>query len=302
MTLNRRGFMAQSAGLAACGLIPLSAHANLELGKFQIDVVSDGSLTLPGDFIFGPMPQDQLASVLKDFEQPRETLTPPCNVTLVRDGTRTILFDVGSGADFSPNSGLLLDSLDALGVAPEDVTDVVFTHAHPDHLWGLIDDFDDLMFPEASYMIGRKEWDYWMNPNTVDEIGEALASFAVGAQRRLAMIEDNVSFIDDGQEIIPGIAARASYGHTVGHMAFELSDGSNSAMIIGDCIGNHHVAFARPDWPSGSDQNREMAIATRVSLLDQLSASQMPLVGYHLPGGIGRVEAKHDRYQFVSEL
>jgi glyoxylase-like metal-dependent hydrolase (beta-lactamase superfamily II) len=196
----------------------------------------------------------------------------------------------------------LIDSLEALGVAPDDVTDVVFTHAHPDHLWGLIDDFNDLMFPEASYMIGRAEWDYWMNPNTVDEIGEALASFAVGAQRRLAMIEDNVSFIDDGQEIIPGIAARATYGHTVGHMAFELSDGSNSAMIIGDCIGNHHVAFARPDWPSGSDQNRDTAIATRVSLLDQLNAAQMPLVGYHLPGGIGRVETKGGRYQFVSEI
>jgi len=112
----------------------------------QIDVVNDGFLTLPGDFIFGTMPQDELLPVLDQFGQSRDTLTPPCNITLLRDGTRTILFDVGSGPDFAPSSGILVDSLDQLGVAPEDVTDVIFTHAHPDHLWGLLDDFGDPLF------------------------------------------------------------------------------------------------------------------------------------------------------------
>jgi len=302
MALTRRELMAQTAAISAMGALPSLAHAKLSLGAIRLDVVSDGFLTLPGDFIFGPMPQDELPTILSAFDQSSETLTPPCNVTLMRTNDRIVLFDLGSGTEFSPNSGILPDSLEGLGVGPEDVTDVIFTHAHPDHLWGLLDDFEDPMFPNASYMIGRAEWDYWMNPNTVDDIGEAMTAFAVGAQRRLAMLEDDIAFIDDGQEILPGVAARATFGHTPGHMSFEVRDGANAAMIIGDCIGNHHVAFARPDWPSGSDQDRETAIQTRISLLDQLNATQMPLIGYHLPGGLGRVEKSDGAYQFVSEV
>lgn len=298
---TRRTVLTQAAALAATSAWPMAARSQLSLGSMQIDVVNDGFLTLPGDFIFGTMPQDELLPVLDQFGQSRDTLTPPCNITLLRDGTRTILFDVGSGPDFAPSSGILVDSLDQLGVAPEDVTDVIFTHAHPDHLWGLLDDFGDPLFSEASYMIGKTEWDYWMNPNTVDEIGEARAAFAVGAERRLSMIEDNITFFEDGDEILPGIAARASFGHTPGHMCFEVSDGSNSAMILGDAIGNNHVAFARPDWRSGSDQDPDMAATTRTSLLDQLTASQMQLVGFHLPGGLGHVEKSGDSYKYVED-
>lgn len=298
---TRREILAQGAALAALTTWPMASRAQLTLGKMQLDVVSDGSLTLPGGFIFDPMPQADLLPLLDRLGQSAETLTPPCNVTLLRSENRTVLFDVGSGPDFAPTAGTLTDSLDALGVAPEAVTDVIFTHSHPDHLWGLLDDFGDPLFSEASYMIGKTEWDYWMNPNTLDEIGEARTAFAVGAQRRLAMIEDNISFFSDGEEILPGVAARASFGHTPGHMSFEVRNGSNAAMIVGDSIGNHHVAFARPDWPSGSDQDQEMGAKTRSGLLDQLASAQMPLVGFHLPGGLGRVEKTGDEYTFIGD-
>jgi glyoxylase-like metal-dependent hydrolase (beta-lactamase superfamily II) len=305
MASTRRGFLAGSAGLTAStalGLIPSLAHAQLAVGDIRLDVVSDGSLTLPGSFIFGPMPKDELGPILEKYGQSQEVLTPPCNVTLMRHGDRTVLFDVGSGPNFSPNSGILLESLDALGVAPEDITDIIFTHAHPDHLWGLLDDFDDPLFTEAAYMIGKSEWDYWMNPSTVGEIGEARASFAIGAVRRLEMIEDNISFFKDGDEIMPGVAARATLGHTPGHMALEVRDKSESVMILGDCIGNDHVAFARPGWNSGSDQDPELAAKTRVTLMDQLVHEKMRVIGYHLTGnGVGYVDNTNDGYVFVPE-
>lgn len=306
MRLSRRNFLAGSTGIAASsalGIAPGLVHAQLALGDTQLDVVSDGSLTLPGSFIFDPMPKDELAPLLEKLGQSADVLTPPCNVTLMRRGDRTVLFDVGSGPDFSPNSGILLTSLEALDVAPEDVTDVVFTHAHPDHLWGLLDDFDDPLFTEATYMIGRREWDYWMNPNTVDEIGEARASFAVGAKRRLEMIEDNVSIFKDGDEIMQGVAARATFGHTPGHMALEVRDGSETVMILGDCIGNDHVAFARPDWHSGSDQDPELAAKTRVALMDELAHQKTRVIGFHLTGnGVGYVDKTSDGYVFTSEI
>jgi glyoxylase-like metal-dependent hydrolase (beta-lactamase superfamily II) len=302
---TRREILATGASLAASstiGLLPTMGCGQLDLGKARLDVISDGSLTLPGSFIFDNMPKDELAPILERYNQSAEVLTPPCNVTLMRRGDRTILFDVGSGPGFSPNSGILLDSLAALDVAPEDVTDIVFTHAHPDHLWGLLDDFDDPLFAQATYMIGKSEWDYWINPNTVDEIGDARVSFAVGANRRLKLIEDNITFFEDGHEILPGVAARATFGHTPGHMAVEIRDGSETVMILGDCIGNHHVAFAKPEWNSGSDQDEETAANTRVALMDQLSHEKMRIIGYHLVGnGVGYVEKSQDGYVFVPE-
>ena len=305
MTLSRRNFLKTTGGAALAGSAlwaPQVAHSQISLGAMTLDVVSDGSLTLPGSFIFGPMPQDQLASILKTYNQSPDSLTPPCNVTLLRHGGRNILFDVGSGPDFTPTAGLLVDSLDALGLAPESITDIVFTHGHPDHLWGVLDDFDDPLFTEASYMIGKTEWDYWLDPNTVDSISSDRVPFAVGAKRRLEAIEDNISFFTDGEEILPGVAARASFGHTPGHMAFEVRSGTEAVMVVGDSIGNHHIALARPEWISGADQNGNLGAATRVNLLDQLASEQMPLIGFHInQGGIGRVEKTSDGYRFIAE-
>ena len=73
-------------------------------------------------------------------------------------------------------------------------------------------------------------------------------------------------------------------------------------MVIGDAIGNHHVAFARPDWPSGSDQDPDMAVATRKTLFDRLTADDMTLIGFHLPGGgVGRAETSETGYRFVGK-
>ena len=255
---------------------------------------------LPGDFIFGPMPQDALAPILDDYGLDRDRVEPPCNLALYRDGTNTVLFDVGAGWDFMPSAGKLPENLDAAGVAPEDVTHVVFTHAHPDHIWGLLDDFDDPLFSNASYHMGRAEWDYWWDPETVNTIGEARAAFAVGAKRRMEIIEDATELFDDGAEVLPGITARLTPGHTPGHMSFEIGAGSDRALVLGDAVINHHVAFRKPAWESGSDHDAEQAARTRVALLDRLASENLPLVGFHLPGGgIGRADRLGDAFTFI---
>jgi glyoxylase-like metal-dependent hydrolase (beta-lactamase superfamily II) len=302
--LTRRHFFTASAAALALPLAPKRAWAgsSLTLGPMQLDTLSDGTLTLPGDFILGGMPQDEMAAIVAKYGLPTDQLTPPCNVTLLRDGTNTVLFDVGAGGDFQPSAGKLLEALDALGLTVEDVTHVCFTHAHPDHIWGLLDEFDEPVFPNAQFLIGQAEFDYWMNPETVNTIGDARTTFAVGAVRRLEAIAEVVKLVADGEEVLPGVAARLTPGHTPGHMAWQIGAGSEAAMVLGDALGNHHVAFERPDWASGSDQDKDMAAATRVKLLDQLAAEQMRLIGYHLPGGgIGRAEKSDAAYVFVEE-
>lgn len=302
--LTRRHLLTATAAALATPLAPrrLWAASTLTLGSLQIDTLSDGNLVLPGDFILGGMPQDEMQAIVAKYGLPTDQLTPPCNVTLLRDGTNTVLFDVGSGPDFQPSAGKLMAALDAIGLTIEDITHVLFTHGHPDHLWGLLDEFDEPVFPNAEYMIGQAEFDYWTNPDTVATIGEARTTFAVGAARRLGVIADSVRLLADGDEPLSGIAARLTPGHTPGHLAFEIA-GSTPVMVLGDCIGNHHVAFERPEWESGSDQDKGLAAATRVALLDRLATDGHAVIGYHLPGGgIGRVERADAGYRFVDEV
>lgn len=293
--MQRRAFI----GGAMAGLtLPKMAWTQTVLADdTTLTTLSDGTLVLPGSFVLAPMPEAELDGVLSGFSVDPERLVPECNLALLRRGERVILFDAGSGPDFQPSAGLLPDALDAAGVAPEDITDVVFTHAHPDHIWGVLDDFGDPLFADAVHHIGTAEHAYWTDPATVDSIGEARATFAVGAARRLGAIADRLQFFEAGDEVLPGIEAISSPGHTPGHMAFQVED----TLILGDAIANHHVAFARPDWKSGNDQDPDLAAQTRRALFDRITADNLRIVGFHLPeGGIGRVDRTSDGYRFVS--
>jgi glyoxylase-like metal-dependent hydrolase (beta-lactamase superfamily II) len=300
MQITRRHFLASAA---AASLAPrqLWASTQVSLGDMMLTSLSDGNLILPGSFILGGMPEAEVGEIMSGLGLPTDKIEPPCNVTLLRSGDRLVLFDVGAGPDFQPSAGKLAQAMEALSLTPDQITDVVFTHAHPDHLWGLLDEFDEPVFANATHHIGQVEFEYWTDANTVATIGAERTTFAVGAARRLATMADRFQFFRDGEEIIAGIAARATLGHTPGHMSFELRSGSNSMLVVGDALGNHHVAFARPAWVGNSDQDGALAAKTRVGLLDQLAQDQMLLIGYHLPeGGIGRAERIGDSYRFVA--
>lgn len=302
MGITRRNLLAGTGAAATMLALPDWCLAEIGIGDATVQTVSDGHLTLPAGFVFEPVPDDIGDKVRADFGLTGDTLTPPCNLTLVRRDEAVILFDAGSGGGFQPTAGQLVDALDAVGLAPEDVTHVVFTHGHPDHLWGVLDDFDEPVFHEAEHMIGRAEFDYWSDPATVDSIGTARQSFAAGAARRLDMLADRLSFIEDDAEILPGISSVLTPGHTPGHMAFVVHGGSQSLMIVGDAIANHHMALAHPAIPLGSDQDMETAAQTRVRLVERLADEGMALAGFHLPdGGIGRIDRHGDGFVFLPE-
>lgn len=309
MTITRRQAIAGlGAGLILPGLgswaraTENQAGPALTLGTMQIETVSDGFLTLPRSVLFADLDPQKVDIILQEHGIAPGPIEPPINVTLMRDGPRVVLFDAGSGPGFQASAGRLAAALDSMGVAPDEVTHVVFTHCHPDHLWGVLDDFDDPLFPQAEYLMGQVEWDYWFAPETAETIDASRTTMAVGARRRMAVLEDRFTRFRDGAEILPGVAAHATFGHTPGHMSFELRTGSESVLIGGDAIGNHHVSFAEPSWPIGTDQDAQAAAQSRVRLLDQLSHGQMRLIGYHLPsGGLGHVERKGGHYRFVVE-
>jgi len=303
--LKSAGATAVAAGLNSALLPVLTpnawAQSSVALGSFEIDVLSDGYLRLPANLEIPGVSDEDVKAFYQKHNLPTGLREPPLNLTLVRDGERTILFDVGSGTNLFPSAGKLSEALAAIELDPSEVTHVVFTHAHPDHLWGLLDEFDDPMFPEAEFMMSKPEWDYWINPDTVNTIGEARQSFAAGALRNLTAIEDQITRFEFETEILPGVRAIDTSGHTPGHTAYEVRSGSESIVVVGDALTSQFFSFEKPDWPSPADQDAEKGISARNSLLDQLAGDKMRMIAYHIAfPGMGRVEKADGAYRFVT--
>lgn len=305
MNVTRRIVFAGSAALAAGALLPPGvrrawAVTTFSADGFQVDSVSDGHLEFPPEFAYATFPDADRDRLIEQFNLPRDVVKSPLNVTLLRQGDRTILFDVGSGLDFMPTAGRLADALTAIGVAPDDITDVIFTHGHPDHLWGLLDEFDEVGFVNARLAMGEDEFAYWTDPATVDTIAADRLSFAAGAMRRLAIVADQIETFNDGDEVAPGVVAVATPGHTPGHMSFALGGAETGLFVLGDAVTTV-VGIANPDLPAGTDHDPELAAQTRKALLAQLADERWTLIGYHLPdGGIGRIASADGTFTFVA--
>ncbi len=300
MLITRRTFIA-GAALAALPAVTREATA-LSVGDKSILTVSDGKMVLPMSLILPDVPKADSGQLLTTHGLPVDQVEHECNLTLLRDGERTILFDAGSGSNFIPTAGALVETLSAAGIEPDAVTDVIFTHAHPDHLWGILDDFDEIAFPNAQLHIGRAEWNFWRSDDAIEKVGEARQSFAVGAKNRFAAMKDRVQLFDAGSEVLPDVEAVDTSGHTPGHMSFAVHSRGDYVMVIGDAIINHVISFSRPDWPFGSDQDPQKGIATRTALLERLADDKAQIIGFHLPnGGLGRVERAEQAFRFVQD-
>ncbi|PWJ84473.1 glyoxylase-like metal-dependent hydrolase (beta-lactamase superfamily II) [Pseudaminobacter salicylatoxidans] len=302
---GRRAFLQAGLGVAAALALPefvRPGHSSgrLEIGDGEILTFTDGTLTLPVASTFPDVAKQELDELLAANGMAADMLTPDCNVTILRRGDKLVIFDVGAGSNFLSTTGKLLENLAAADIDPADVTDVVLTHAHPDHLWGVTDDFDELVFSNASYHIGQVEWDFWSSSDALSAMPEDRQTFVVGAQNRFEAIGDRIAFMKPGDEVLPGVEAVDTAGHTPGHLSFLIHGAGEKVLVAGDAISNAVVSFARPDWPTASDQDPQLGAKTRSILLDRLVGEEARLIGYHLPHpGAGRVERKDSAYRFV---
>ncbi|WP_420413622.1 MBL fold metallo-hydrolase [Roseibium sp.] len=303
--LSRRTLLKTGLGLGAtafAGIRPSFAMSDaIKLGANEVTVISDGNLSLPMNFLLPDRSAEEIEALFKPHGLPTDAATPDCNITVLRQDDRLVLFDAGAGANFQSSAGELLSGLEDAGIDPADVTDVIFTHAHPDHLWGILDDFDDVLYSEATLWVPQAEWDYWRADDTLAKTPEARKSFVVGAQSRFETMEDQVQMIKPGMEVLPGVEAVDTSGHTPGHMSFMIHGGGESLLVVGDAITNSVISFEKPEWNSGSDQDPQKGIETRKTLLDRMATDQSRLIGFHLPNmGIGRVERSGAAYRFVA--
>nr|WP_047574690.1 MBL fold metallo-hydrolase [Methylobacterium sp. ZNC0032] len=292
--LTRRLLLAAGAASFAA---PAAAQVVTALGPeaARLTILSDGSFEMPLAMLARDVPAGPIAAESGATEPYRTVL----NVTCLRRGAELILFDCGAGAHFLPGSGRLQESLQAAGIAPDAVTHVLFTHLHPDHFWGSLDEFDSPLFPNARWLVASREIDFWTAPNVYDRLPADRHAFAAGAQRIAKGLGDKLERQEAGREWLPGIAAIETAGHTPGHVSFALDLAGQQVMVLGDALTHPRISFAHPDWRPVSDHDPDAAVATRRSLLDRLSSERSTVIGYHLPGAAGRVEKSGSAYRFA---
>ena len=303
IVFNRRKFLATAGALVAAGLLPkevlaLAGPVNFKHGALDISIIGDGTLILPVAMLATGVDPAVVTALIKDAVAADGTVVFATNVTVVKDGTDVILLDAGAGGGFQPTAGKLLENLKAAGVDPASVTKVIFTHGHPDHLFGAAKD-GALNFPNASYHSNAAEWDFWNNKDLFTKMPKEMHGMITGAQATYMAMKDKVAMFKPGDALTANISAIDTAGHTPGHVSFEFS-GDGGLIFIGDAIPNNIVHFAHPEWPMAFDADGDKAVSTRKMLLDRAANEKIKMLGYHWTTPLGWAEKKDGAYVFTA--
>src|SRR6266446_6959585 len=195
----------------------VSRRSLLALGAGQITVVSDGPLPLgPPKGTFIGVPDEEVRKMLSDNFLSPDNVVLEQNSPIVNTGDKLVLFDTGMGTLklFGPTTGRQQKSMAEAGIKPGDIDAVVLSHAHIDHIGGIVGADDKSLFPNAQFYIAQSDFDFWTDES---KVGGPLKDFVLHARKNLLPVRDRLVFFKDGQEFLPGVQAIAAPGHTVGH-------------------------------------------------------------------------------------
>jgi glyoxylase-like metal-dependent hydrolase (beta-lactamase superfamily II) len=280
------------------------ATTSFEVGRSRCEIVPDGIAPYRKETIFSDANDQELTRALEGILNAEGWLPVPYNPLLVRSGKDVVLLDTGAGAELAEEwgdpVGQLQGSLERAGIDPRQVTVVVLSHAHPDHIGGLTVEAPDgrrPVFPTARHVISSEEFEFW----TAGAVPEDFASMATLATKHLLPLREAglLELVDGETEIVPGMSIVSAPGHTPGHMVVSIAAGPGSAMYLGDAVLTE-VSFEYPGWTSRLEIDRPAAAKTRRRLLDRAVEERSIVAGFHLRAA-GTIEAADGGYRFATD-
>lgn len=317
ISASRRDLMIGAGALAAGAVLsgPAStgsAHAQsmqagqapgfyrYKVGDLVVTAIHDGFAARP---LEGLIKNAELADVQQAMEAaffPKDTLNITFTTLAIQDGDRLTLIDTGNGDSGAPTSGAWMANFRAAGFDPADVSTVIFSHFHGDHINGFRLKDGTAVFANAQVMVPEDEWAFWMDDAKMDAASEQAKGAFQNVRRVFGPIADKVERFEPEKEIVPGITPIAAPGHTPGHTVFALASGDGALMVMSDTT-NHPALFVRnPDWTAVFDVDGPLAIETRRKLLDRVSADRMQVAFYHAPfPATGHIARDGNGFQFV---
>jgi glyoxylase-like metal-dependent hydrolase (beta-lactamase superfamily II) len=314
MSLSRRRLLMGASATAAAGFFgasstqakapPLNTPAPLfyrfKLGSIEATVVSDGPLPIgPAARTFRGPTEQELGKMMSDQFLPADNVVLDQNVLVINTGDRLALFETGmSSVKRNDDMGRLVASLKQSGIDPSDIDAVIPTHAHIDHIGGIMAADGSRNFPNAQIHISQADLEFWTDDK---RLGTPAEGSSLAAKKNLIPNRDRIVFYKDGQEVIPGVQAMHTPGHTVGHHSFVVTSGAKSLFVVGDLM-HHLILVERPRMEVVFDTDPKQGIETRIKVMDMLAAQRLPALVYHMPWpGIGHFAKQGDGFRYVAE-
>ena len=263
------------------------AAQSFAVGKIKVTALADAHFVANNDGkLFGVgIGPDAVADVLKAAGQPTDHVTLGVDALLVQSGSSKILIDTGLGPSVH---GVLMESLAKAGVKPEDVSEVLITHVHGDHIGGLVKADGGLAFANADIRISAPDW-AWLQ--TQPKMAALVTS-----------ITPKVKTFAPGDSVAPGITSVSLKGHTPGHVGYQIVSGKQRIFDFGDTAHSSIVSLAKPDWPMGFDSDEDEGKTNRRQVLTKLAKDHELIFAPHFPfPGIGRIVSEGDHFAWKPE-
>jgi glyoxylase-like metal-dependent hydrolase (beta-lactamase superfamily II) len=280
-----------------------------KVGGFHCIAVSDGTHTYapptfppPAIFLFANAPKEQLEQALREHDLQPEHWTEwvsPYICLVIDTGEHRVLVDTGAG-NLAPSTGKLLQNLQAVGIARQDIDTVILTHGHPDHIGGNTDSEGKLVFSKAKYIMWKNEWDFWNSEEATLKLDEHVRGVLVGyARKNLPPIQRQLSLVDSETEVLPGIQAIAAPGHTPGQIALAISSKGEQLLCVSDVV-LHPIHLEWQEWCAAIDFDPGQVEGTRRRIMNRATVDNALVLAFHFPfPGLGHILQKEKAWQWM---
>ena len=284
---------------------PAPGFYRYKLGGFEISVIADGCLNFPVEGFVTNASTERVKAALVAGSCSTDALTVPFTPIVVNTGSKLILIDTGLGdAALERTKGMagqFAANLKAAGFDRKDIDTVVISHFHIDHVDGLLTADNKPAFPNAEVLVPAAELSYWMDDGEMSRAPKGrIEGLFKNTRRIIGALGGKVTPFEEGREVVPGLTAIATPGHSIGHTSFILSSGPKSVFVQGDVAHIPVLFVENPGWHAAIDQDPAMAEATRQKIYDMLVAEKMPVQGFHFPvPALAHIERTTNGYRQV---
>ncbi|WAW10329.1 MBL fold metallo-hydrolase [Oxalobacter vibrioformis] len=297
LTLVTTGFIPVAMAEAPMAKKQVPGYYRMMHGQFEVTVLFDGAFDV-GISLMSNATQTELQQLLARNYIDGDKVQTATNVYLINTGKNLVLIDVGCGTLFGPKMGKIMDNLKAAGYAPEQVDTILLTHMHPDHVGGLVDANGNMLFPNAKVYANQVESDFWLSDKNAGEAkNDQMKNAFKNAKASTAPYRAAKKWhtFQHKDEVVPGIRAVSTAGHTPGHTMFRIKSDEQRFFILGDLVISHTVQFTRPDVTLAFDINPEQSVITRYKVFNLAAKYKWMVAGAHLPyPGIGQIRSNGD--------